>query len=76
MYISRSALGILVAIIIYCLFLSFEPDPRVLLAEDGSAYFINSSWWGLKTVEREIKLVGQEWQVRNDDGEWSPIMFD
>lgn len=76
MYLSKSTIGIAISILILYLILTFNPHPRVSLVEDGSAYLINSSWWGLRTEEHEIRLYGYGWQAKSANGEWYPISFD
>lgn len=54
---------------------SFKEGPTVTLIEDGTAYLVESKWWGLKHTEREIKLINDEWNIKSSNGEWEPIYF-
>lgn len=76
MYISKNTIGIIIFITIYVLILTFKSIPQVALVEDGSAYLISSTWWGLKKDSREVKLINNEWCAKSDKGEWYPLMFD
>jgi len=58
------------------LMLSFRPDAEVNLDPAGGSYIITKSWWGLKKDISQVRLKGDQWQVRQDNGQWNELYID
>lgn len=72
----RTALFLVVAVIIILIAIFNFTNHKVSLDIDGSATICNSTWWGFKKEYTPLKSVNGTWYYKTKENVWDELIFE
>ncbi|MCC5467638.1 hypothetical protein [Pelosinus baikalensis] len=71
----NSVILMLIIIFIFLLFVKFESAIQFDLSEKNITAY-KTTWWGFKKESYQVKLIKDQWHIKNSKGNWILLEYD